>query len=119
MRLGERAGDPQVVRRLQRILSKDEGQRRLSFSAHVEHAYPEARRAPLVLFRLFPLSVAVATALASGQFEDANELRRRQISWLPAIQDCRQCHGVLLTNGEMCLTGSNPIWNYRWLTAAD
>jgi hypothetical protein len=100
-------------------LEKDDDQRRLSFSGHLEHAYPEARRAPLVLYRLFPLSVGIATALAFSAPLDANELRNQQMFWLPSIQDCHECHGAPLENGEKCRVCGNPVWSHRWLTEAD
>jgi hypothetical protein len=119
LRLGADAEDSRVALRLKRYLEKDDDARRLSFSGHLEHAYPEARRAPLVLYRLFPLSVGIATALAFGAPLDANELRNQQMFWLPSIQDCHECHGSPLENGEKCRVCGNPVWTHRWLTVAD
>lgn len=119
LRLGAYAEDPQVVGRLQRYLAKNDDERRLSFSTHLQRAYPEAVQAPLILYRLFPLSVGIVAAQAFGHPLDANELRNQQMFWLPAIQDCPECHGAPLENGEKCRMCGNPVWTFRWLTVAD
>ncbi len=119
MRLGENCDLPQVKRRMTRYLDEDADARRLTFSAYLERTYPEARRAPLVLYRLIPLAVGIVTAVAFGHPLDANELRNQQAFWLPSIHDCHECYGAVLDNAEKCRTCGNPIWMYRWLTAAD
>ena len=80
---------------------------------------PESTRAPLVLFRLFPVSVQIATALAFADHGRAPSLRHAQTAVLPAILDCRACHGKVLENGESCPGCGNPLWKFSWLTAAD
>jgi hypothetical protein len=119
LRLGEHRDDPKCRRRIDRYLSEDADRRRLTFSNYLERNYAEARRAPLILYRLFPLSVAVSTSLAFRDPFVANELRNQQMFWLPAIQDCHECHGAPLENGETCHVCGNPVWTYRWLTVAD
>jgi hypothetical protein len=79
----------------------------------------EAQRAPLVLFRLFPLSVRIVTAAAFNDGETAQSLHAEQLSILPAIADCSQCHGGLLKPGAKCATCGNPLWKFKWLTAID
>lgn len=93
--------------------------RRLLFTDVLSRVVPEARHAPLVLFRLFPLAVHVTVALAFGDHGRASELRRQQLALLPAIADCGECRGALLELGEHCPACGNPLWKYRWLTAVD
>lgn len=119
LRLGEHREVPLSRKRIERYLGTDNDRRRLAFSNYLERSYAEARRAPLILYRLFPLSVRIATSLAFGDPLTANELRNQQMSWLPAIQDCHECHGAPLENGEKCRVCGNPVWTYRWLTSAD
>jgi hypothetical protein len=119
LRLGEFGDDAKCRRRLDRYRAEDSDGRRLAFSTYLERSYAEARRAPLVLYRLFPLSVAIATAQAFGDPLAANELRNQQMFWLPSIQDCHECHGAPLENSEKCYVCGNPVWTYRWLTVAD
>jgi hypothetical protein len=71
------------------------------------------------LFRLLPLAAQIATTLAFGDQPRALELRSRQVFHLPSIEDCQQCHGGLLDNGDRCRACGNPVWDYEWLTAAD
>jgi hypothetical protein len=119
LRLGDLREDPKRRKRIDRYLAEAPDGRRLAFSTYLERSHPESRRAPLVLYRLFPLSVGIATALAFGDPLAANELRNQQMFWLPAIQDCHECHGAPLENGEKCYVCGNPVWTYRWLTVAD
>jgi hypothetical protein len=119
LRLGEVAQQPTSQVRLDRYLSMTDEERRLGFSRVLEKTFPEATRAPLVLYRLFPFAVGIATALAFRDLAEAAELRSRQASWLPAITDCHECRGRLLENGEQCTICGNPVWTYTWLTAAD
>ena len=95
----------------------DEDELRLGFSRNLENVFPEARLAPLILYRLFPLSVRIVTAVAFGHHLDAAELRNRQAFWLPAITDCHDCHGRPLDNGDECVVCGNPLWTYQWLCA--
>ena len=91
----------------------------MAFSNILAAALPEALRAPLILLKLMPLAVQVATAQAFGKSADATQWRREQSNILPAIADCHQCHGELLESGEQCETCGNPIWTFEWLTMAD
>jgi hypothetical protein len=106
-------------RRLNGYLVRTADERRLSFGDIMSEVFPESRRAPLVLFRLLPHAVHIAAALAFGDHFTASELRNRQCFHLPAIEDCQECHGGLLDNGERCSRCGNPLWKYEWLTSAD
>lgn len=92
-------------------------ERRLKFVTVLQHAVPESARAPLVLFRLFPRAVRILTAVAFGDRVRARELRAEQISVLPAIADCHECHGRVLDNEDICRCCGNPIWNFAFLLA--
>jgi hypothetical protein len=105
--------------RLREYLQRNVEERQLLFSDVLVRSFPASERAPLVLFRLFPLSVEIATALAFGDHLGASELRNRQAFLLPAISDCHECHGRPLENGEKCALCGNPVWTYAWLTAVD
>ncbi len=117
LRLGDDLQDSRWRRRIRQYGAMSEDEQRLEFSRHLETVFPEARHAPLILYRLFPLSVRIVTAVAFGQHLDAAELRNRQMFWLPAIGDCHDCHGRPLDNGEQCPVCGNPLWTYRWLCA--
>lgn len=119
LRLGQPHIDGKAKERIGDYLAKTPDQRRLAFSNVLAKTLPESRRAPLVLFHLFPLSVQVATALAFGDHLGAGKLRNRQVGYLPAIADCRSCHGKVLENGEQCRGCGNPLWKSEWLTATD
>jgi hypothetical protein len=97
----------------------DKAGRRHLFASLLERALPEATRAPLVIYRLYPLSVRIVTALA---FEDrlrAHEIRNEQTALLSAIADCHVCHGRPLDNGEVCRECGNPLWKINWLCVSD
>lgn len=117
LRMGEQLKEAKWRRRVRRYLAMSDDDFRLEFSRKLENVFPEARLAPLILYRLFPLSVRVATAVAFGQHLEAAEIRNRQMFWLPAIGDCHACHGRPLDNGEECKVCGNPVWTYRWLCA--
>ncbi len=119
LRLGESELGGKALERVNDYLSKTPDQRRLAFSNVLAKTLPESRRAPLVLFHLFPLSIHIVTALAFGDHTGASKLRSRQIGYLPAISDCRACHGKVLENGEQCRACGNPLWKSEWLTATD
>ena len=87
------------------------------FLACLQRFFPESGHAPLIIYRLFPLAISVATAIAFGQLARAEETRKGQIAWLPGIADCPACHGRLLENGEKCQQCGNPFWKTEWLTA--
>lgn len=119
LRLGEAIERDRLRLRLDRYLSIGSDQQRLMFSNVLVRAFPEAIRAPLVLFRLFPLAIRMVTAMAFGDHFRASDLRNQQVSLLPAISDCPDCHGRPLENGEQCKPCGNPLWNYRWLQSMD
>ncbi len=111
--------DPAVVDKMRRYDLPSDGQRRRVFSSSLEQALPEARRAPLIIYRLYPRAVRIVTALAFGDALHAREIRAEQISFLPIIGDCHHCHGLPLENGETCVECGNPLWKTKWLNAID
>lgn len=117
LRLGADLDDSTWRRRVRRYLALAEDDQRLEFSRNLEEVFPEARRAPLILYRLVPLSVRIVCAVAFGHHLEAAEWRNRQTLWLPAIGDCHECHGRALDNGDQCPVCGNPIWAYAWLCA--
>ena len=88
-------------------------------AAFASFMFPESRKTPLVLFRLFPLTVRIVTCASFGDRNRATKIRNQQVSLLSAIIDCSQCRGIVLANGEQCPRGGNPVWNFRWLTATE
>jgi len=108
-----------VPERIAGYLKKSSDERRLQFSNLLVEAIPETRRAPLVLFRLFPTAVHVATALAFGDSKAAGKVRAEQSKILPSIAYCQQCHGKLFTADKECSTCGNPLWNQQWLCEID
>jgi hypothetical protein len=117
--LGHVDVDSRAARRIQYYASKSADDQRLAFSNILTAAQPEASRAPLVLLRLVPAAVEIATALAFGKSVDADHWRHEQGEILPSIRDCHRCHGKLLENGEQCPVCGNPLWTYEWLTNVD
>jgi len=92
-------------------------ERRMKFVSLLHHCLPESARAPLVLFRLFPRAVRIATAMAFGYLQRAQALREEQIQLLPAIGYCHECHGRLMDCDDSCRCCGNPIWTIAWLQA--
>jgi hypothetical protein len=119
LRLGDKQDRPLVAERLEHYQNQPEQSRHLAFSNILERTFPEARRVPLVLYRLFPLAVRVGTALAFGDSLRAGELRNRQLSVLPGIAECRSCHGSLVEADDPCRECGNPLWTLRWMTEVD
>ncbi len=117
LRFGEDGVTAALAQRLAFYSSRSADDRRLAFSTKLQQLLPEVIRAPLVMFRLFPLSASIVVALAFGDHRRAEEARKRQITWLPSIADCHQCHGQVLDNAEKCAQCGNPFWKYDWLTA--
>ena len=117
LRLGDAAETSAAAQRLAYYHGKNDSERRRAFAGAIERITPEASRAPLVAFRLFPPSAWIATNLAFGQHARANELRAQQIAVLPAIGDCHACHGRVLESGEKCVTCGNPCWSHHWLNS--
>jgi hypothetical protein len=58
-------------------------------------------------------------AVAFGATEEATRQRDHQAFLLPGVRDCQSCQGVVLDNGETCVDCDNPVWNYKWLLAAE
>lgn len=119
LRLCEAMQQDKWRRRVRKYLRMDEDQQRLAFSRNLEHVFPEATRAPLILYRLFPLAIQIVTSVAFGDHLWAAELRNRQMFWLPEIGDCHECHGRPLDNGDQCGVCGNPLWNFNWLEAVN
>ena len=118
LRLGDDLPDD-IAKRIQTYSQRSLQQRRLLFSDLLIRSLPEAQKAPLVIFRLFPKAIRLAVATAFMDPMRATELRNAQTSTLPAIADCPQCHGHPLESGENCQECGNPLWTFRWLNAAD
>jgi hypothetical protein len=115
LRLGERMSVPEVAERLDRDQNRSPDARRRAFVDRLLRILPESGRSPLILPRLFPLAVHIATALAFGDRARAQQVRAQQIALLPMIEACNRCQGSVLANGRSCEWCSNPLWNYRWL----
>ena len=108
-----------TLERLHTYEKHSDGERRRMFASFLEQAIPEATRAPLIIYRLFPRAVRIVTALAFGDTLRAREIRGEQISFLPVIGDCHHCHGLPLENGETCVACGNPLWKIKWLSATE
>ncbi len=119
LRLASRQDRPALEARADHYLLLKSRDRQLEFSDMLEELVREARLVPLVLYQLFPLAVRAAAALAFGDHLRGGEIRSRQASLLPAITDCRNCHGRLMEVDETCRECGNPIWTIRWMTHAD
>lgn len=119
LRLNVSQPDAPVTARLTDYLARSNEDRAKTFSNVLARTLPESRRAPLVLFQLYPLAVELATVLAFNDREKAAALRKRQATCLPAILDCGECRGRVLENGEQCRKCGNPLWKANFLTAAD
>jgi hypothetical protein len=119
LRLGDNASHLRVHSRLGEYGELAPAERRLHFTDVLVKSLRETGRAPLVLFRLFPLAVRIATSVAFGDHFAAAEVRNTQVEVLPALVDCHDCHGRPLENGEICKMCGNPVWAHRWLTAVD
>ena len=116
-RLPEAAAEAGLAERIEAYRSAGRDQRRLAFTDVLANVLHESRKVPLVLFRLLPLSVEIATSLAFGDAQAASDARDRQLTTLPAIRDCSRCRGEVLDNGEQCPQCGNPLWKFDWLTA--
>jgi len=93
--------------------------RRLLFSDLLVRSLPEAHKAPLIIFRLFPRAVRLAVAVTFNDPVRAARWRDEQTAMLPAVGDCLQCHGRPLESGDVCDECGNPLWKLPWLRAAD
>jgi hypothetical protein len=114
-RLGGTVLDAKQRGQIERYLSLADQTRRLAMTDVLASVLPESRRAPLVLFQLFPLAVRITTALAFGDRPGAERHRAEQVGLLPIIASCQECHGRLLDNGESCPSCANPLWKTQWL----
>ncbi len=119
IRLDDRATDAAVQMRLREYLAQTSEERALSLTNTLIGILPESSKAPLVLFRLMPLAVELATALAFDDPETAAALRRKQLEILPPISYCQDCHGEVLAQGDACPVCGNPLWKHKYLTAID
>jgi hypothetical protein len=119
LRLSESATVEAGLRRIRSYQAANPDERRLALVNAMLEVLPESRKAPLVLFRLVPLSVHLATALAFEDRHTAGEVRNQQKALLPAISDCHKCHGAVLENGDVCSVCGNPVWRFAWLTVTD
>jgi len=119
LRLGESPLDPVHRRRVEAYLAKKDKARRLALTDVLVSVLPESRRAPLVLFLLFPLAVQIATAKAFGDDAGAARLRGMQVDLLPIISACRECEGEVLEPGRTCRSCSNPLWKTELLNAVE
>jgi len=108
-----------IVHRGRGYLPKTPDDRRLAFMGRLLQIVPVSRQAPLVLFRLLPLSIWIATACAFDDRATSLRLRHQQVSILPAIADCRHCHGQILKCHDPCPACGNPLWKHEWLSAVD
>jgi len=108
-----------TLERMQSYEKHSDGERRRMFASFLEQAIAEATKAPLIIYRLYPRAVRIATALAFEDTMRAREVRSEQMSYLPVIGDCHQCHGRLLENGEICPDCGNPLWKTDWLCATE
>jgi hypothetical protein len=117
LRLGETAAGDAARQRLEDYLSRSPDERRRAFSTVLERTIPDASHAPLIVYRLFPLAIAITTAIAFSDHARALAGRKDQKALLPAIGDCQICHGNLMEIGEKCQQCGNPLWKYDWLMA--
>jgi hypothetical protein len=106
-----------AAERLAAYRDKSSDDRRRGFSLVLERTFPEAIRAPLVIYRLLQPAARLATALAFGRPDQAQAQRDRQLVVLPSILDCSTCHGEVLPSGQACVSCGNPFWKYDLLTA--
>ena len=117
IRYGDAPDRATIDQRVANYTSRAADPRRRTFVTALERAFPEASRAPLVLYKLLPLAVAITTSVAFGDSGTAQAARDEQKQLLPVIADCARCRGRLLENGEKCAHCGNPLWTYAWLTA--
>jgi hypothetical protein len=119
LRLAERQDRAALETRADQYIRLESRDRQLEFSDMLEELVRESRLAPLVLYQLFPLAVRAVAALAFGDHLRGGEIRNRQVTLLPAITYCRNCHGRLMEVDETCRECGNPVWTIRWMTQAD
>ena len=94
-------------------------ERRMAFSNVLAKTLRESTRAPLVIFRLYPLALELAVVQAFGDRTSALAVRRRQGEILSSLHDCPECRGTILDCGDQCRQCGNPLWTIEYLLAAD
>lgn len=109
--------DAESLDRLAEYHMQPSRERMLAFTDVLARVLPESRRAPLVLFNLYPYSVWIAVAIALGDRVRAAEIRKEQLDLQPALVDCTVCRGQLLATGKQCPECGNPVWKFEWLVA--
>jgi hypothetical protein len=119
LRLEDRAADSAVQASLGGYYAQTSEQRALTLTNTLAAVLPQSMKAPLVLFRMMPLAVELATALAFDDRKTAAALRREQLSLLPPISYCQDCRGEVLDQGQQCQVCGNPLWKHKYLTAID
>jgi Zn-finger nucleic acid-binding protein len=119
LRLETSHGEASVKARLLDYLVRPDDDRQRLFTNVLAKILPESTRAPLVVFTLYPLAIALVVVQAFGDPAGAESLRRRQSDILPSVRDCPECRGVVMENGEQCRACGNPLWTYEYLMAAD
>ncbi len=119
LRLEDRASDSAIEASLRSHYAQTSEQRALTLTNTLAAVLPQSMKAPLVLFRLMPLAVELATALAFDDRKTAAALRREQLNLLPAISYCQDCRGEVLDQGQQCQVCGNPLWKHKYLTAID
>jgi len=117
LRLGDLGEHASLRQRLDGYLTQRPEDRRLTFTNVMARVMPESRRAPLVLYRVFPLNVKIATALAFEDAAGATALREAQAELLPGVLECGSCRGEVLASGQSCAECGNPVWKFDWLLA--
>jgi hypothetical protein len=115
--LGDAMAAPDSIDRLANYQQQSSSERRRTFAGVLERGLPEAMRAPLIVYRLLAPAVAIVTGMAFGDQARVYEARKQQLSLLPGIADCSECHGRLLEIGEACRQCGNPFWKFQWLVA--
>ena len=111
--------DAALCGRAREFLSRDTPGRTRLLMDNLARIVPESFHSPLVLYQLLPLCVQIAVASAFGERAAAEKMRRRQVSILPSIADCRRCRGWVLDCAEPCPTCGNPLWKFEWLAEAE
>lgn len=119
LRIGDEVDNPNVAQRIESYLAQKPQDRRLAFMDALARAVPEARQAPLVLFRLYPRALSIVVATAFNDSSRAHRIRYEQEEILPQISGCEACHGQPLANGSQCERCGNPLWNYARLNLAE
>ena len=116
LRMGHVDSNSRAARRISYYVEQVGQRSAAGLRQHPGHGPARGQPSALILLRLVPAAVQIATALAFGKSVDAQQWRHEQTEILPSIPDCYRCHGKLLENGEQCTMCGNPLWTYEWLT---